>query len=79
MRYHHFVTLSSFMLINACSDQPEKYRVDDWNSMSSPASIYCVQEGGKLEVGESEKKSILFCVLSENEKYEQWNYYNKQH
>ncbi len=70
--------LSSIVLIG-CSSEPDKYDVEDYDETTSPASLYCVQEGGTLEMVTENNVRMTYCVLSEDEKVEQWEFYNNNH
>lgn len=65
-------------LLAGCSSEPDEYDVQEYEATTSPASLYCVQQGGTLTMVTEDKKRVTYCVLSEDEKYEQWEYYENR-
>lgn len=72
-------TLASGLLLAGCSNQPDEYDVDGWSSVANPASLYCVQKGAKLETITENNSRVTYCVFSEDDKVEQWQYYRDHH
>ncbi|MGY2575514.1 putative hemolysin [Vibrio sp. C8] len=70
--------ISSALLAGCSSSEPDEYDVKEYEATTSPASLYCVQQGGNLEMVSEDKKRVTYCVLSEDEKYEQWEYYENR-
>ncbi|WP_165314027.1 putative hemolysin [Vibrio ziniensis] len=77
----HSIVISALIgsaLLVGCSNEPDEYDVKEYEATTSPASLYCVQQGGTLTMFTENKKRITYCVLSEDEKYEQWEYYENR-
>ncbi len=51
----------------------------EYTSASNPASVYCVQQGGKLEAFTENGGRVTYCVFSEDERVEQWQFYRESH
>lgn len=66
-------------LIGCSSSDEDEYNVESYDQASNPASVYCVQQGGELEAFNDNNARVMYCVFSEDEKYEQWQYYNDNH
>lgn len=62
----------------AGSNEPDKYDVESYEPISNPASVYCAQKEGKLLAFNENNERIMYCVFSEDEKYEQWEFYNNR-
>lgn len=45
--------------------------------MANPASIYCEQIGGKLEIKRTEQGQVGYCILPSGEKVEEWALYHQ--
>ncbi len=76
-----FTLLVSFSLFGAlagCSNESNPYYVESYDQTSSPASVYCVQQGGKLQAFTEDNHRVMYCVLSDDKKYEEWEYYNSR-
>jgi len=47
-------------------------------TIANPASVYCIQQGGKLEIVETEKGQIGICVLPDGRRIEEWAFYRSR-
>ncbi|EEX64956.1 hemolysin [Vibrio metoecus] len=47
--------------------------------MANPASVYCVEQGGKLEMVTEDGQRVTYCVTPAGERMEQWEYFRKNH
>lgn len=45
--------------------------------MANPASVYCEQIGGKLEIKRTEQGQLGYCILPSGEKIEEWALYRQ--
>ncbi|EMT6574480.1 MULTISPECIES: putative hemolysin [Providencia] len=45
--------------------------------MANPASVYCEQIGGKLEIKITEKGQVGYCILPSGDKVEEWALYRQ--
>ncbi len=68
-------------VLTGCSNSgdSDEYAVESYEPVSNRASVYCVRQGGELQAFNEESSRQTYCVLSEDEKYEQWAYYNNNH
>ncbi|MEP8023235.1 DUF333 domain-containing protein, partial [Vibrio parahaemolyticus] len=41
--------------------------------------VYCVQQGGELDTVSENGERVTYCVLSDDERVEQWEYYRNNH
>ncbi|MGX9522185.1 putative hemolysin [Vibrio mediterranei] len=61
-----------------CASEPDKYDVDEITVESDPAYVYCVEQGHKLERFSEEGKRVPYCVISDEERYTVWDYYENR-
>ncbi len=47
--------------------------------MANPASVYCVEQGGQLEMVTENDQRVTYCVTKDGEKIEQWEYFRQNH
>ncbi|EMC3732405.1 DUF333 domain-containing protein, partial [Vibrio cholerae] len=56
-----------------------EYTVKEYTSMANPASVYCVEQGGQLEMVTENEQRVTYCVTKDGEKIEQWEYFRQNH
>ncbi|HGN2348801.1 TPA: DUF333 domain-containing protein [Proteus mirabilis] len=47
--------------------------------MANPASVYCGEIGGKLEIVNTDKGQVGYCTLPSGERIEEWTLYRRDH
>ncbi|EKM29308.1 hypothetical protein VCHENC02_4877, partial [Vibrio harveyi] len=67
------------MVLAGCSTYEGATRSNEYTSAANPAAVYCVQQGGELDTVTENGERVTYCLLSENERVEQWEYYRKNH
>jgi|GEM_PF-752355 len=72
------VLISSALLAGCGSSEPDEYDVKEYDATTNPASLYCVQQGGELEMVTEDKKRVTYCTFSADDKTEQWEYYENR-
>lgn len=73
------IALGSVSLLFGCADTMERYEKREYTSISNPASVYCVQQGGELKTIDENAQRVTYCLLPEQERIEQWEYYRNNH
>ncbi len=69
--------VAASMVLLGCATPDDKYDVESWEPKTDPASMYCVEQEGKIiRVTEGENR-VGYCQLSEDEQYELQEYYQK--
>lgn len=43
--------------------------------IANPASVYCVQQGGKVEIVNTKKGQIGICILPDGRRIEEWKFF----
>lgn len=69
------LTMIGVVSLAGCASEPDEYEVKEYTSMANPAAVYCVQQGGELDTVSENEKRVTYCVLSAEERVEQWEYY----
>jgi putative hemolysin len=47
--------------------------------LPNPASVYCIERGGSINIKESPQGDVTTCVLSDGTKIDEWAYYRQNH
>jgi putative hemolysin len=71
--------VAAAMVLTGCSTYEGATRSNEYTSAANPAAVYCVQQGGELDTMTENGERVTYCLLSENERVEQWEYYRKNH
>lgn len=76
MKIHNSVLLASVMALSACAtEQPENMRI----GMPNPASKYCIDQGGKLEMKkDAQGNQYGVCHLPDGRVIEEWELFRSQ-
>ena len=46
--------------------------------IANPASTYCIEQGGKLEIKENAEGQYGVCILPDGTECEEWKYFRKE-
>ena len=72
------ILLASVMLsLGACSSVQNKQEAAPSIGMANPASKYCVDQGGTLEIVKEERGDVGYCNLKNGQKVEEWALYRQ--
>lgn len=44
-------------------------------TIANPASVYCVEQGGRVEIVTADKGQIGICVLPDGRRIEEWEFF----
>ena len=47
--------------------------------LPNPASVYCIERGGSINIKESPQGDVTTCVLSDGTEIDEWAYYRQNH
>ncbi len=61
------------LLAAACGDDEPK---DDDAGMANPASVYCTEQGGTLDIREGESGQHGVCVFDDGSECGEWDFYH---
>lgn len=72
-----FYIISLFFVIG-CSKTKE-IQIKDNSQIANPASVYCEEQGGRLEIRtNSDGSQAGYCILEDKVECEEWAYYRKE-
>lgn len=67
------VLVTLVFLAAACSGGGDKKP-----GMANPASVYCEEQGGTLEIRDTDEGQIGICVFDDGSECEEWAYYREE-
>ncbi|PFG57707.1 hypothetical protein ATG66_0201 [Vibrio sp. ES.051] len=73
------MAMAATMMLAGCATYDGATRSTEYTSAANPAAVYCVQQGGELETISENGERVTYCVLSEDNRVEQWEYYRDHH
>lgn len=47
--------------------------------LPNPASVYCIERGGSINIKQSPQGDVTTCVLSDGTEIDEWVYYRQNH
>lgn len=47
--------------------------------LPNPASVYCIERGGSIDIKESPQGDVTTCVLSDGTRVDEWEFYRQNH
>ena len=68
------ILIMSVMLATGCSIHQEHTPMI---GMANPASVYCVKQGGKLDILKTDQGEVGYCTLPSGERIEEWALYRR--
>lgn len=71
--------IAGSLLLAGCASEPDEYEVKEYTSLANPAAVYCVQQGGELETVSENDQRVTYCLLPNEDRVEQWEYYRNNH
>lgn len=74
MRLRYFSLFLPFALA-ACASHEEAPKA----GMANPASVYCEEQGGTLEIKQNADGQYGMCTLPDGTQIEEWNLYRRDH
>ncbi|HHX8312526.1 TPA: putative hemolysin [Vibrio diabolicus] len=73
------MAMAATLVLAACSTYEGATRSTEYISVANPAAVYCVQQGGELDTVSENGERVTYCVLSDDNRVEQWEYYRDNH
>lgn len=67
-----FIICTVFLSISACSSTPNKDVSPPKIGMLNPASQYCIEQGGQLEIRNEANGQVGYCKLPNGKVVEEW-------
>jgi len=47
--------------------------------LPNPASVYCIERGGSIDIQETPQGDVSTCVLSDGTRVDEWAFYRQNH
>jgi uncharacterized protein len=47
-------------------------------AIANPASVYCVQQGGRVEIVNTPQGQVGYCILPDGRRIEEWAFFRSQ-
>lgn len=47
--------------------------------LPNPASIYCIERGGTIDIQQGPQGDVSTCVLSDGTRIDEWEFYRQNH
>lgn len=47
--------------------------------IANPASVFCIQQGGKLRIVKAAQGEHAMCILADGREVEEWEYFRQHH
>lgn len=66
-------------LISGCANHEPAAQPAPMVGMANPASVFCVQQGGKLRMVKTERGEHGICVLPDGREIEEWAFFRQHH
>ena len=63
--------LALLLLVSACGGDDE----DDETRLPNPASVFCIEQGGTLEVREGDAGQYGVCIFGDGSECEEWAFF----
>lgn len=71
--------LLAVVALTGCSHQPAQQKRLPLIGMPNPASVYCIQQSGKLERIKTTEGETSYCLLPSGERIEEWTLFRRDH
>lgn len=74
---HTWIALMAFggLGLMACSDDLERTPTTDTTGIANPASTFCVEQGGTVEIVDENGGQVGYCNLPDGTRVEEWEYF----
>jgi uncharacterized protein len=72
------VAAATLVVLPACGDDDNEPTNTVSTGIANPASEYCIEQGGTVEIVEDAGGEIGYCNLPDGTRIEEWEYYRSQ-
>jgi uncharacterized protein len=62
----------------ACGSDAEPTGTTTDVGIANPAAVFCIEEGGTLEIVDEDGGQLAYCNLPDGTRVEEWEYYRSQ-
>ncbi len=72
--------VTTALLMSACAAPPAPTTASHPHvGIANPASVYCIQQGGKLRMEPTTHGAHAICILPSGQEVDEWAYYRQHH
>lgn len=66
-------------VLAACGDDDDEDEPSQTTTaLANPASVFCVEQGGEVEIVDEEGGQVGYCILPDGTRIEEWEYFEQQ-
>jgi len=66
-------------VLAGCGSDSEPVEPTTPAELANPASVFCIEQGGSLEIVDETGGQVGYCNLPDGTRIEEWEYYRSQH
>lgn len=69
------------LALSACAASPHSSTAPQppHVAIANPASVFCIQQGGKLRIDKTQQGEHAMCALADGREVEEWAYFRQNH
>jgi putative hemolysin len=72
------VAVVPLAVLGACGDDEEPTATTASTGIANPASVFCEEQGGTVEIVDENGGQVGYCNLPDGTRVEEWEYYRSQ-
>lgn len=71
---------ASALVLSACASAPTPQTAAPHKvGLANPASVFCIQQGGKLRMVKTAQGEHAMCILADGRGVDEWDYFRQHH
>lgn len=70
--------LGSIAVLGSCGNDPQPSVTTTRTGLANPASVFCVDQGGTVEIVDEASGQVGYCNLPDGRRIEEWELLNSQ-
>lgn len=71
------ISMAAGLAVAGCSDDAEPSPSDSTTGVANPASVFCVEQGGTVDIVTEDGGEVGYCVLPDGTRVEEWAYFRQ--
>lgn len=68
----------SIAVFSGCGNDPQPSVTTTPTGLANPASVFCIQQGGAVELVDEASGQVGYCNLPDGRRIEEWEFLNTQ-
>lgn len=77
-RHSSALVLAASVGLLACGSDSETPTTTTPAGLANPASVFCVDQGGTVEIVSEDNGEVGYCILPDGTRIEEWEYFRSQ-